>query len=900
MNKDEVKRSIANLIEKYNAVSERKHNEEATKTDFILPLFRILGWNIEDSNEVSKEENISGKRVDYGFRVDGIPKFFLEAKGLDESLDDSRKVKGRDVTYAEQAINYAYYKGCNWAILTNFKEIRVYDAWAKVNPNASFRFAIRIDSLISDFENGTYLLSREAFGQNLLDQKYGMKSRKRPITEQLLLDFTTFRGILSKDVYNLNKSKKLTEEELDEAIQRLFDRLIFIRNCEDRELEEYRLLSALRQWKGNEKGTLLEKLRDIFTYFDETYNSKIFSKHLCDQVDISDNRLGEVLEGLYTTENGSIQYDFSLIDADVLGNIYEQYLGHILKKTTLSESKAKRKSEGIYYTPSYIVQYIVNNTVGELVKKKKIDVAKIKILDPACGSGSFLIKTFDVLNRYYSSKKGYKQNKLDLSDAGTSYSTKLSILKENIFGVDLDKQAVDIAQLNLLLKVAEKKKRLPILQQNIKNGNSLIDDISVVGDKAFNWREEFSEIMEDGGFDVIIGNPPWTLSIPDPEKIFLGNSYETTKGKPDLYRFFIQRGIDLLKEGGRLGFIVPNSWLTIPAADKLRKYMLDNTSIEMIVLLPQGVFNIAMNYIIFILRKEKAKETHLTNVISVDHITNNELIIAKQTGIKQSTWRTNEDYAFLVNINKENSRIIEKMQNRSVSLSKLAEMALGLQAYHNSMHSKEQIEKRVFHSKTKLSKEYLLELGGKNIYRYGVTFPEDNWVKYGEWLYNKPPERFFEGERIAIREVLGKTIIATLLDKPCCTYKTILNVRILDQEYSLRYVLGILNSKAMAFFIRNNGSKTMQELFPRVSMNDLKRLPIPKVDAKTQNSIAIIVEELLAKTQKLITLNGKDTDQAKELQEKITVLDNKLENVVYTIYGLTEEERKVVENSLNG
>ncbi len=196
MDKDEVKRKINALIERYRAEASKRHNEEATKTDFILPLFRILGWNTEDSNEVSKEENISGKRVDYGFRIDGIPKFFLEAKGLDESLDDARKVKGRDVTYAEQAINYAYYKGCNWAILTNFKEIRVYDAWAKVNPNASFRFAIRIDTLLSDFDSGIYLLSKEAFQQNLLDEKYGMKSRKRPITEQLLLDFTHFRAIL--------------------------------------------------------------------------------------------------------------------------------------------------------------------------------------------------------------------------------------------------------------------------------------------------------------------------------------------------------------------------------------------------------------------------------------------------------------------------------------------------------------------------------------------------------------------------------------------------------------------------------------------------------------------------------------------------------------------------------
>ncbi len=247
------KEAIAKLVEKYKKVIEdgkgKNYNEEATKTDFILPLFRALGWHIEDSNEVSKEENISGKRVDYGFRIDGIPKFFLEAKGLDEDLEGSRMVKGREVTYTEQAVNYAYYKGCNWAILTNFKGIVVYDAWSKTNPSNSFRFAIWIDSLLNDFDNNLYLLSREGFEQGLLDKKYSTKTRKRPITEQLLSDFTNFRAILSKDVYDLNKSKNLTEEDLDEAIQQLFDRLIFIRNCEDKGLEPYNLLSALRQWK---------------------------------------------------------------------------------------------------------------------------------------------------------------------------------------------------------------------------------------------------------------------------------------------------------------------------------------------------------------------------------------------------------------------------------------------------------------------------------------------------------------------------------------------------------------------------------------------------------------------------------------------------------------------------
>lgn len=891
MNKDEIKHSITNLIERYNAVSEKRHNEEATKTDFILPLFRIFGWDTEDSNEVSKEENISGKRVDYGFRIDGIPKFFLEAKGLDESLDDSRRVKGRDVTYAEQAINYAYYKGCNWAILTNFKEIRVYDAWAKVNPNASFRFAIRVDTLLSDFDNGTYLLSREAFEQNLLDQKYGMESRKRPITEQLLLDFTAFRGILSKDVYNLNKSKKLTEEELDEAIQRLFDRLIFIRNCEDRELEEYRLLSALRQWKGNEKGTLLEKLKEIFTYFDETYNSKIFSKHLCDQVEISDNKLGEVLDGLYTTENGSIQYDFSLIDADVLGNIYEQYLGHILKKTKLSESKTKRKSEGIYYTPSYIVQYIVNNTVGELVKNKKADVSKIKILDPACGSGSFLIRAFDILNGYYSVKEGYKQNKLDLSDAGTSYSTKLSILKENIFGVDLDKQAVDIAQLNLLLKVAEKKKRLPILQQNIKNGNSIIDDQSLVGDKAFKWGTEFETIISEGGFDFVITNPPYSLLQPQnsEEKMlnYIKSHFSVAQYKIDTYHLFIEAGIKLLKNKGKLGYITPNTYLMNIYTANLRKFILENARILKIVIIPKEVFaDASVDASMIILEKDSDEKSRRNNKVQILIVKNFESEPKLINTINQGEFYEAENFVFNVSLSKGAENIIKKMNQNSQKIGKISRVSFGLQTLDKRTYVKEKPE----------NNNWKPCIDGGDILRYNLKKPHqyflhDVKIKAGgcwdEDTYNVP-------EKIVIRQI-GYSPIAALDKNRHYCLNTLYKITDLDDRFHYAYVLGILNSKLIKFFWKINFSDS-KILFPKIKKAYLDQIPIKLISKENQKYLVDLVEQITLLNGKLLSLEGKDTDLKNKIKTDVQTIEAKIDSFVYEIYNISKDDKELIEH----
>ena len=177
------------------------------------------------------------------------------------------------------------------------------------------------------------------------------------------------------------------------------DRLIFIRNCEDRELEPKTLISSYREWESRGRGQLIRSLREkVFAYFDEHYNSKMFAYHLCDDLEIDNDVLHEIIEGLYNTKDQLGIYDFSLIDADVLGNIYEQYLSHILKKTekraTLTENHVHRKEQGIFYTPTYIVDYIVRNTLGELLRENKIDVEKVRALDPACGSGVFLVKIF--------------------------------------------------------------------------------------------------------------------------------------------------------------------------------------------------------------------------------------------------------------------------------------------------------------------------------------------------------------------------------------------------------------------------------------------------------------------------------------------------------------------------
>src|SRR3989338_4147224 len=436
LTKEEAKDEVKKLVDKYNRIVEsggiNRYKEEDTKAEFIEPLFEALGWdvrNTDNDDEVVREEKISKGRVDYSFRINGIPKFFLEAKALKEDLDN--------IKFVEQAVNYSWHKGCTWAVLTDFEVIKIFNAeWKSINPlQAQFGQTLPCQLFLEKFDT-LWLLSRESFEKKSLDmeaEKWGKKVKKIPVDKQLLGDLTKFRDLLNKNILKNNASKNLSGDELDEAVQRIIDRLIFIRTLEDKELEAPMLQSVVSEDLNKRTS---KKLNLVFRKIDDIYNSKLFTPHLCDQdLVIDDEVLAKIINGLFNTSDNTVHYDFSAIDADVLVNIYEQYLGHILKKTDkrakLAEGKAHRKEQGIYYTPTYVVDYIVKNTVGELAKDKKFNLKNIKILDPACGSGSFLMKSFDYLVTLDKKNNGeVDQTKLDLTGAGASYGRKVEILKK--------------------------------------------------------------------------------------------------------------------------------------------------------------------------------------------------------------------------------------------------------------------------------------------------------------------------------------------------------------------------------------------------------------------------------------------------------------------------------------
>ncbi len=598
------KQQVEKLVAKYQSLTQRErrdYNEANTKNVFVQPLFEALGWNFADINQVEAEKTIVKGRVDYVFKINMVSKFCLEVKPLrDELTDDHRK----------QAISYAYNKGVTWAVLTNFDRLQVFNAERQTpDLNSVLSLNLSYEDYATYFDD-IRLLSRELVIDNALDkvaERYGRLARRIPVEKRLYQHLRDSRGKLSNEIYKFHKDMAITLETTDRLIQELFNRLLFIRTAEDRDLaDNHPLLASLHQWRQDRKEELIEHLRRVFRQFAQLYDSDLFPSVMdpWEQIWVNSDLLAETIGGLYDVPHDFARYDFAAIDADVLGQVYEQYLGYITQvakeearkeqmrlfppaeRIEITAKKEKRKAAGIYYTPKWVTDYIVRQTVGRFIEEHDHnEILNIKILDPACGSGSFLIRAYDELLNYHAQVKEKTAAELD-------WAERIQILTRNIFGVDLDPQAVEIARLNLLLRALAQKETLPSLADNIQCGNSLISGSDeelqhCLGDdfkdkKPFNWEEKFPGIMKQGGFDIVIGNPPYVMELRENKELFrtlkataLGQKYY--EPKMDIFYFFIERGLDLLKPNGYLGFIVLEYWVSRTHASKLRKKVFNET-----------------------------------------------------------------------------------------------------------------------------------------------------------------------------------------------------------------------------------------------------------------------------------------------------------------------------------
>jgi len=947
---DIAKNNVRELVQKYNQMVAggrlKFYNEENTKKDFLTPLFRELGWDVENTkthDEVTNEDKISKGRVDYAFRINGIPKFFLEAKALNKGLNESED--------ALQAINYAWHKDTTWAVLSDFKTLIIYNAEVKGKNLSDARFIVlTCDQFVDQFQK-LWWLSKPAFIENLLDKEalsWGKKLRKTKVGDQLLQELMVYRELLSKDILKYDSAKNLSEEEIDESVQRIIDRLIFIRTTEDRQIEAPMLRPIIRDIKERKHGNFTKGLNGLYRYYDFYYNSKLFLAHLCENLEISDDVMIKVVEGLYESKESLTNYDFSAIDADVLGNIYEQYLGHILRKTQkrakIESKETHRKEQGIYYTPTYIVDYIVRNTLCEALKNKKpSEVDHIKILDMACGSGSFLIKAFDALNEYYRLRdKDYSQTKMDTDNGASNDSWKITrksnILRKNLYGVDLDPKAVEIAQLNLLLKMAESKHRLPDLQENIKCGNSILSqpvrDPSLMpgspeATKPFDWNKEFPNIIFNGGWDIIIGNPPYVRQEELSEiKPYLQANYESYHGMADMFVYFFEKELNLLKNGGYFGMIVSNKWLKAGYGVNLRKFLSQFWIEQFIDFGDLQVFEGVTTYPCIIVIRKLKKQNPKIKCCNVETLKFDKLqsyVEENQFYVNQSTL---DDNGWLFQ-NPKIKGIIAKIENKYKSLEELVgeKVRRGIVTGYNdafviSSDVKDKLisedQKNVeiikpFISGDELKRYYI---DSKNEYliftRRGIDIKQYPVIeKYLEqYKVNLLPKKSKDqkvGRKPGIYkwyEIQDSIAYYEEFEKPKIIFGEVqvspkftidkknyyLNKTIFLIPSSNLALLAILNSKMTWFLIKNKCNRVQNGYI--LSWEYFGKIPIPEISSHDLEKLA---EKMIELNEKFISLKGKQTDEKNRIEKEIVETDKRIDELVYDLYGLNIEERQIIE-----
>ncbi|NQE45861.1 hypothetical protein C5S31_07560 [ANME-1 cluster archaeon GoMg2] len=937
-----VREKIRKLVEqferdKYFYLS-KQYLEAQARQDFIDPFFEALGWDIGNKagfspfeREVLLEKGDTKGRPDYNFRIDGASKFYVEAKAPSEPLDKT--------THILQAKSYAWNsKDVFIVVLTDFEEFKVFDASLKPdprNPNLGLIYDFKYTDYLEKLDE-LWTLSRDEVASGSLDRlllKDAQSKRLRiPVDKSFLSDMTGWREELAKDLYKLNPD--INVRMLNEVVQRILDRLVFIRIAEDRKIIEPKsLLELVELWKREGKRRPLQyHLNILFRQINADLNGEIFKPHACERYKFDSALLARIIEWLYFPK---CPYRFDVIGVELLGSIYERYLGNTIrltaKRVKVEEKPEVRKAGGVYYTPKYIVEYIVDNTVGKLIEgKKPEEIAEIKILDPACGSGSFLLgayqKLIDYHIKYYTvhpAEAGRSTLFPDLiidpdGSHRLSITKKAEILQNNIFGVDIDPQAVEVSMMSLYIKALEgertlpqNKELLPSLANNIKCGNSLIgydffEQQTLIEDEErerinpFDWNSKkagFGDIMERGGFDCVVGNPPYGAFFGQSDKTYLLKQYKNCPSSLDSYLLFYERCLGhLLKTDGFLGFITPNTWELIFSAAQFRAFVLTNFSINEIVHYTHKVFKSATVdcEIVIIENAKPQKHNAFVTVQSESKSLQHEIL--------QSFWLSPKGDPFNILLTEKEHALLTKISSKSVHVNDIFLIKNGVKPFEGGKgkppQTREIVETKPYVSEIKQDDTFRPLLRGSLMQRYINFWNEDYWISYGPWLAAPRDPKIFEApEKIVCRQT-GDRIICTLIDNKFICRDNLHIILPMDCNYNLKYILGILNSSFCDFCYRAMNPEKGEAL-AQIKKKHLGQLPIRTIDFSNPSEKAKH-DKIVALVGHMLELNSKKnaippSSERERIEREIMVTDEKIDEMVYGLYGLMENEVKVVE-----
>ncbi|MEX2137981.1 MAG: N-6 DNA methylase [Pirellulales bacterium] len=986
---DESTRAIvAALIDRFNrnrdTYRSQQYNETLLRQDFLNPLFAALGWDMDNRlgyaeayrdviHEDAIKVGVATKAPDYCFRVGGRRIFFLEAKRPSVAIRDA-------VSPAYQLRRYAWSAKLPLSILTDFEELAVYDCRIKPapddKPSTARILLLSYTDYLDRWDELTSTFSKDAVLKGSFD-KYAETTRlKRGTTEvdaAFLEEISQWREVLAR---NFALRNDLDARQLNFAVQRTIDRIIFLRMCEDRGIETYQQLAAIAN------GTqCYKRLCELFYRADDRYNSGLFHfepergraeapDDLTPSLKLDDKPLKEILKSLYYPD---CPYEFSVLPAEILGQVYEQFLGKVIRLTAGGQARIEDKPEvkkagGVYYTPAYIVDYIVKETVGKLVEgKKPKQVEKLRILDPACGSGSFLLGAYTFLlnwhRDWYVEDGRAKHTKEVYQGRGGQWylatAEKKRILLNNIYGVDIDSQAVEVTKLSLLLKVLEgetgetlqrqlrldiRHRALPDLGNNIKCGNSLIGpdfykdrQMSLLDEEeqyrinAFDWRTEFPEIFKgkDGGFDVVIGNPPyvnaWGLTDTSPlirDYVNRSNSYVTADRHWDLYILFLEKSIRLAREAGRVSFIIPFSYAIQKYGRLSRKFFLERYQIDSIADLRRvRVFGrVPVITIIPVFVKRQPPKAHHVDVRGPgpEATKSHAGTIVSRHGILQRRFLDQYEEMLRLDLSDSAIDLCRRVEDRSVSVGEMCWVNYGAQ-----------MSSRI---KAKFGKDFVLRnrketptcrktVSGRNLYRYSVEWDG----KYVEWaladkMYGPRDVKFFELPKLMIRDITGTHRLELTLDGSglYCDHTILCAQRAseartwrdfddqavnLSKEYSLDLLLGLLASRLVSayYYLMLSGEGVRIGGGFHTYPKTIRALPVFNV-AHARNGKLDQVAQIESLAGRLLNLHARRREtrmpqQKTVLDRRIAATDRQIDELVYELYELTDNEIRIVEEA---
>ena len=1000
----------------------RGSKEEEYQGIFLTELFvNILDYTLKpkaDFNLVAEYKNQNNARkADGAILNNDVAIGVIELKGTKtKNLESIRK----------QAFDYkANQKGCVYVITSNFEKLRFYinDATEFEEFNlfelSPERFALLYLCLQKDnIINNVPLKIKEA---SVVEEEQ--------ITKQFYKDYSLFKRELYRDLVKRNAKRlknssllgtkqspdELTEEEKAEQLkleknvkltlfkksQKLIDRYLFIFFAEDRGLlPPNSTQQILDKWKADvdfgDDRPLYILFKQYFDFLDQgragtskraeiyAYNGGLFK---------TDNTLDSLVidsDLLYKHTSKLAAYDFeSQVDVNILGHIFENSLNEIesvnaeIEGGDFDKQKSKRKKDGVFYTPKYITKYIVENTVGKLCDEKKAELnfkeeeyfkgrknrnkatitklvnilddyrnwlLQLTICDPACGSGAFLNQALDFLIKEHTYIDELKTKVLG---GGLQFpDIENTILENNIYGVDLNEESVEIAKLSLWLRTAQPRRKLNDLSSNIKCGNSLIDSKAVAGDKAFHWETQFPKVFEKGGFDVVIGNPPYvpTEYINIEDKIFLEKSYQSAFGRINLYPIFYEKGILLLRENGFLGFITPYTILKNRYYKSARNFILKESKIHALIDFKGTLVfsDAAVDSIILILERSKSK---YAGFLQISNIVNFQSNLYTETKVLLNEVLKTEDLSLVTSVFE---KIIKRVSKNSIPMKEIVNFNQGIITGGN--------KKYITSVVSELTKPVIT---GSDFNRYVLNNSNQLIIYDTDKLHRPRKKEIFEvPERLILRQT-GAYPICTLEKQMYYTLDTVHNGLLLNNDFKIRYILGLLNSKLFRFLYENSINET-GKVFAQVKIMYVDPLPIKKANNTIQNEFSILIDSMLdinslqskiirtflsfltkkyllesisrklkvwyelefgdfikelnkaIKTsnkqrlkdglQEVPTLTKKDEfewlnlfeenkQKAQALQTQINQTDKEIDAMVYELYGLTEDEIAIVENS---